>query len=113
MFKENPRNSTLLMGFVLTDGICSRENQAVLSEKAKELHASNITLYALGVGNKTSLEELRRIAGVSVKPEANNDNEAYAIEIDINDIEIEAKEDKEDRNDKKPVPQPAANRVFQ
>ena len=63
MHRDFVPESAVQVGFVLTDGMTTREDSQVMEEMAGELLAANITMYALGVGNDTSKQELDFIAG--------------------------------------------------
>ena len=63
MIPSTPIPGTLKMGFLLTDGVTTRDNRAVRDREIKKIHSSNITMFALGVGDGTDVDELRKIAG--------------------------------------------------
>merc|ERR1712228_242235 len=80
MFKKNPRNETLQMGFVLTDGTCSRENANLLTQVLAKIHKTNVSMYALGIGNDSSIDELRRIAGVTDGDDNMNSSRVFQVD---------------------------------
>ena len=72
---------------MLTDGTTTKDNQNVMRQKAAELNAANVTMYAIGVGNLTSVRELKRIAGYEVEDDDNNNNNNIGT-IDISNMLI-------------------------